>query len=252
MDYLVNNDFIASRIEDRVATVRFKNDIFQFLINLDLSNEFADFVEHTENDKNIKALMLIFELGCANEINYGNFLNSIFEKSNDSYEYSQPNFCEKNTRFREINVLNKLIIQFADYNKLLAACTMGNLVTPIIGAFLTGDIVFASEKSKFLFEHNKYGLHPSGALPFFLVQYLGHHKAANILLKDELSSKEAFELGLLTRVFPENDFEIHCLSEVKKLIKVRSCTLKSTKQLLNFSRASLSDYFEYETSLLNL
>ena len=52
--------------------------------------------------------------------------------------------------------------------------------------------------------------------------------------------------------FPDNDFENNCLLEIKKLVNVPYCTMINTKQLLNFSRKELFDYFDYEASILNL
>ena len=252
MDYLINNDFIETFAEERIAVIRFKKRIFEFIIDLDESGTLLDFISKTEYDNNIKAIFFINEPHCIDDEQYDDFLSSILTNEYLSKESEIPDFCEKNIRFKEINILNKMVKQIANYNKLCFIGITGTVVTPFFGAAFAADIRYATENAIFSLAHNKYGLHPSGGLPYFLSQILGHQKAMEIQLSERLTAKEAYKMGLLNKLFPEENFMNVCISEIKKFIKIKSCTIRNTKRLTNFSRISLNDYFDFEATLLNL
>jgi 2-(1,2-epoxy-1,2-dihydrophenyl)acetyl-CoA isomerase len=98
----------------------------------------------------------------------------------------------------------------------------------------------------------KYGLHPSGALPFFLPRYLGYSKAKEILFKcEKITAQEAFDLGLINMIFPVVDFENHCLNEIEKICHLDTRVIHATKLLGSFSRVELRNYFDIESALLH-
>ena len=73
-----------------------------------------------------------------------------------------------------------------------------------------------------------------------------------LMLSEKVSVQEALNLGLINKIVStENMLEL-VLSDIKKIIQLRNCTLRRTKQLSSYVRESLSDYFTYEGSLLNL
>ena len=131
-------------------------------------------------------------------------------------------------------------------------CLQGNIVTPFFGSSLSMDFRYASEDMSFSLAHLKYGLHPSGALPFFLSRYLNHSKAIEILFKcEKLTAKEALDLGLISAILPTEDFENHCLKEVEKICHLDTRVIHATKLLANFSRVELRNYFDIESALLH-
>ncbi len=100
--------------------------------------------------------------------------------------------------------------------------------------------------------HNKFGLHPSGALPYFLCHYMHHSKAMAVQLSQSITVEEAHELGLINDIFTPDHFDELCMEEVLSYLHCKTCTVRRTKQLTNFSRRGLNEYFQYEASLLNL
>ena len=119
-------------------------------------------------------------------------------------------------------------------------------------ACLSMDIRYATEGSQFVMAHNRYGLHPSGALPFFLSQYIHHSRALEVQFRDEFSVDEALSLGLVNKIFPQDNFKKRCMHEIQHFIKCENSTISVTKRLTNYTRKALADYFLYEASLLNL
>ena len=247
-----NNDFIDIFTEEKIAVVRLRQRIFEFIINLNESDTLIEFITRAEHDREIKALLFVNNPGSINDDEYNKFITSILAEENLYAGDDAPNFCEKNVRFREINILNKIVRQIAKFNKLCFVGITGTVVTPFFGASLAADIRYAADNAVFSLVHNKYGLHPSGGLPYFLVQELGHQKALEVQMSDNITAKEAFELGLVNKLFPEKNFMENCINEIKKFIKIRSCTIRNTKRLTSFSRTSLDEYFDFEAGLLNL
>jgi enoyl-CoA hydratase/carnithine racemase len=66
-----------------------------------------------------------------------------------------------------------------------------------------------------------------------------------------MTAQEALDLGLVTSVFPNADFENRCIEEIKTLCQLDLRVINHTKLLVNFSRAELRDYFDNESALLH-
>ncbi len=249
MKNIINNMFEVE-VRDRVAIILIKEDVFK-LITTEHESLF-DSLNSFESDNQIKAVLFQNTPECYGEKVYESFLKENMVPFNKLEDFELPNFCNKNVRFRELNVLNRFIKYFLDYKKLCFSLLSGGIVTPFFGASLSTDIRFATPEMYFSLAHNKYGLHPSGALPYFLTTQLGYNRAMEIMFSEKVLAQEALNLGLINKIVSgENALDL-VLSDIKKITKLRSCTLRRTKQLSSYVLDSLSDYFEYEASLLNL
>ena len=124
----------------------------------------------------------------------------------------------------------------------------GSVVTPFFGASLAADLLFATEDMQFTLAHLKYGLHPTGALPYLLPKYIGVNKAKYYLYRGgHISSNEALSLGLINKVYSSNSFLNNCLSEIRSIITNDVEVLKITKKLININADEIIKYFEYES-----
>jgi len=126
------------------------------------------------------------------------------------------------------------------------------IVTPFMGVTLVADMRLASPNGVFSLAHRKYGLHPSGAIPFFLTHYLGHSKAMEIQLSDYVTAEEAFRLGLFNQILPSDQFNHNCNRYIHGYLKNHRSTLAMTKRLNNFKNRWLQEYLDQEASLMNL
>jgi len=248
----INRKSFSTSLEGNIAIITIKEGVFDLVTNINESNLLIDFIKATEGDPQIKALLTINEEGHYGAKYYHEFITGIMGPRDDNADKSPPKFAQKDIRFREINILNKIIKVLSEYRKLCFTGIAGDIVTPFIGAALSMDIRFATEGTSFIMAHNKYGLHPSGALPFFLSQYIHHSRALEIQFRDEFSVEEAHQLGLVNKVFPAENFKKRCLHEMQHFIRCESSTIGVTKRLTNYTRKALADYFLYEASLLNL
>ncbi len=250
MDYIVDTEYFDVKITNKIAVIHLKNNVYELVTHLNESERLMEIIRDSEYDENIDALLVLNEENCFGEKMYDDFINKIIEQRSLE-EQQAPTFTEKVLRFREINILNKMVMGLAEYQKLLYFGLRGDVVTPFFGTSLTADFRFATDNCKFVLAHNKFGLHPTAALPFFLAQKLGHSQAMEIVLGKEISGEEAMGLGLLNNLLPAEDFEKECINLILSQYNCKACTVRRTKQLVNFSRRDLKEYFKYEASLLN-
>ncbi|MFO8129070.1 MAG: enoyl-CoA hydratase/isomerase family protein [Bacteroidales bacterium] len=252
MDYFIERESFTTYSKEPVAVLNIRHNVFDLVTNLQESELLVEFIKKTEYDPNIMALMIINDPGCLGEDEYDRFIHDIIDHQTESDKDNLPGFTQKNIRFREINILNKIIKAIAEYQKLCFSAIRGDIVTPFIGASLAADFRYITENSRLIMAHNKFGLHPSGAMPFFLGHYLGHSRAMKIQLTASITAENALELGLVDELLSDTDFEESCLDKIHGYLHCRTCTIRRTKQLTSFIMRDLHDYFQFEASLLNL
>jgi enoyl-CoA hydratase/carnithine racemase len=252
MNVINSNDFFEVSQTDSIAVINIRDKVFDLITDVKLSGELIDFIDSLDHNQEVKVLLFYNEKDSFDDENYEKFIYRIMDQNKSRDDCDPPCFCERNMRFREINILNTLIKRIANLQKLVVSGLQGTVVTSFFGAALVADFRFASENSVFSMIHNKYGLHPSGGLPFFLSSYLNHARAMELQLKDNILATEALELGLINKILPNKDFFQHLLKEIEPYTELKYCTIRDTKRLTNYNRKELSGYFEFEGGLLNL
>ncbi len=252
-EFWYEDQVLKSYVEEDIAVIKMKCHVFDAITDLAESGKFISFFNIAERNPNIKALLLINEGGCYNENEYDKFLKGLMEdEKNDNSPEGSRTFFESIDRTRQINILNRVITQMVEFKKIVVMGLTQNVVTPFFGAGLAADFRFASEDMSYSLAHLKYGIHPGGALPFFLPRYVGHNKATEILFtREEITAREAKELGLVTKVLPTEDFERNCLQEIHQLCKLDHRVIHTTKLLLNYSRREIHEYFDIESALIH-
>lgn len=244
---------IKSYLNEDIAVIKIKCSVFDTLTDLVESGKMLSLIQLAERIPDIKVLLILNEPGCMSDEEYDAFLKRILERGIDPYAPEETRgIVQKIDRAREINILNRTITHLVDFKKISVMAMQGNIVTPFFGASLAVDFRFVSEDMHYSLAHLKYGLHPSGALPFFLQRYLSHGKTMEVLLKSEkLSAAEAKELGLVTMILPSGNFEEECFKALENICYLDTRVIHATKLLANFSRTELRHYFDIESALLH-
>ena len=245
MENLTTN-FYEITIKDELAFLLFKNDVFELFCNRDHSDSLFEILNNLQQDNKIKALLFLNEPECFGEKGYDNFLNNLMFKETKSENSESLNFDDKKLRIKEIIIMNRFVEYIANYKKLCFTVLSGGVVTPFFGLSLATDIRFATEDTNFYLAHNKYGLHPSGGLPYFLVHQLGYNKAIELMFSEKITAKEALDLGLINKIVSKENYLNLVVDEIKKFTKYNNSTLKSTKRLASYARNSLSDYLKFD------
>ena len=252
MESLINNEYFEAAKGDQIAVITFKAKIFDLITSLEDSQMLMEFLRKTEQAKEVKGLLFVNRPGCLGEEAYDGFLQKILNKERLSEELESEAIAEHTMRFRQLNMLKRFVKYLANYQKLFFAGLNCQIVTPFIGAVMVADFRFASRNASFSFAHIRYGLHPSGGLPFFMTHYLGYAKAIDIQLSESISAEEAYSIGLINRILPEENFEANCIRAIKPYLNFSRPTLRLTKQLNAFAFHQLDHYFDFESGLLNL
>jgi len=242
----VTSNYYEIDVKDSLAVVFFKNDVFELLCNRDNSGLLIKTLDNLKYDLKIKALLFLNEPECYGEKVYDRFLGKIMLPKSKSSDFEMPNFYDTKSRYREINILNHFVEYIANYNKLCFTVLSGGIVTPFFGLSLATDIRYATPETYFSLAHNKYGLHPTGALPYFLTHQIGYNKAIELMFSEKISSKEALELGLINKIIPNENYLDSVFNDIKRITKFPNSTLRTTKQLFSFTRNSLSDYLKFD------
>ena len=252
MNTVASNEFYEITVRDEMAILDVKEKVFDFITDVQLSDKLIDFIRKIDYNPDIKTLIFVNDRESFSEENYEHFLSRILVENKDRKDSDPPSYAEKNVRFREINVLNNIIKTIAGLQKLVISGLNGTIVTPFFGTSLVADFRYASEDAVFSMIHNKHGLHPSGGLPYFLSSYLHHSKALEIQLRDKIDVQTAFDLGLVTKILPKENFREQLIEEASQITSTRYCSIRDTKRLTNWYRKSLTEYFEFEAQILNL
>jgi enoyl-CoA hydratase/carnithine racemase len=251
MNTIASNEFFEIYRKNEISIVRLKKNVFDFISDGELSDDLMDFLKNISRDTEIKALLFYNDPDCVNEKQYDNFIKRAISKTNEGYQFT-PAITEKYVRFREIYNLNRFIKSLANLNIIVVSGMQGSVVTPFVGLAFVADLIYARKGTKLIMAHNKYGLHPSGGLPFFLSNSLPHSIAMEFQMRDYFTAEEAYEMGLINKVLPAQDFLDLLIKEIENFSNHNYYTIQHTKRLTNFSRKSLLEYFNYEASLLNL
>lgn len=243
----IKNIFANGNLEfkkvDHIGVISIKKNIFEIITDLSESTEFFDILERTKFEQDIHAILIINESGCLDSSKYTEFLKMVVdEDKQDGFKLSSGV-----ARSRQIVNLNNFIRRTVVFDKLIFMALQGEIVTPFLGASLAADFRFAAEDVCFSLCHLKMGVHPAGALPYFLPKYIGQSKVAEILYGGkDISCKEALELGLVNKVFTKDNFEEQCIQEIENMIDGRANVLSCTKKLLTFSIKDLEEYISSE------
>jgi len=250
------NDDIQLVIDDHLAIMKIlsKNPWRNLFTDLEKNEEINQLYKRIEEDHDIKGLLFLNNRDCYDETAYVNFLAEISGKDRDSLKFKKlSDFEHEIDRVREILITQQFILRMVNFTKLTFIGTLGNVSTLFMGAGLSLDFRFACEGDCFTFPHMKFGLHPTGALPFWLPHYLNKSKSDEILFSGkDLGVEEALDLRLINTIFPEREFHEYCIKEAKTLSDISRSAVKLTKELRYDYGKDLKKYFATEKRFVGI
>ena len=146
---------------------------------------------------------------------------------------------------------NPIIRQIRRMQKPVIAAVNGVAAGAGAGIAYSCDIRVASDNARFLQAFIKVGLAPDSGTSFFLPRLTGFSKALELSLTgDELTSKDAERLGLVSKVVPAEQLMGTARELATKLAQGPSRAIGLTKRALNKSISSdLETVLEYESYL---
>ena len=152
----------------------------------------------------------------------------------DLEEAIDPNGPDISTIIKEH--YNPIIRKIRKLKKPVIAAVNGVAAGAGASLALSCDIVVASEKASFLQAFSKIGLVPDSGSSYFLPRLIGLQKTAALMMTAEkISAHEAEQIGMIYKVYSEEEFHESSWKLAEKLAKMPTKALSLTKDLLNVS-----------------
>lgn len=113
------------------------------------------------------------------------------------------------------------------------------------------DIIVAAESAKFIQSFINIGLIPDTGGTYFLPRLVGMQKAtAMMMLGEKMTAEEGMDLGLIYKVFPNDELMHGAMTLAKRIAKMPTRGLGLTKKALNYSlRNNLNEQLAVEKDL---
>src|SRR5216684_5773990 len=117
---------------------------------------------------------------------------------------------------------------------------------------LSGDLVVATESTKFTMAYSKIAASPDGSSSYFLPRMIGLRRALELHYTNRvLTAREAMEWGLVTRVHPDGEFSSAVATLSKELAKGPTIAFGRAKLLFHQStQESLESQMELEAQAI--
>lgn len=156
--------------------------------------------------------------------------------------------CDPWPVHRRFRNLNRWLIPLITLDKPVVVGVNGHAVGGGMGLALTGDIVLAGESASFMSGFFRLGAIPDIAIMYHLPRLIGMARAKKFLFEGQtFSAQEAAELGLVSRVVPNEQLYTAGLAEAKRLAEGPAEVMGLAKTLMARSfETSLHDMMSFE------
>ncbi len=129
---------------------------------------------------------------------------------------------------------NPIILKIRNLSKPVVAAVNGVAAGAGANLALACDIVLAKESASFIQAFSNIGLIPDTGGTYFLPRLIGMQRAsALMMLGEKINASDALSLGMVYKVFDDENFEQAVLEIAQKLAKMPTKGLFYTKKLLN-------------------
>ena len=156
--------------------------------------------------------------------------------------------CDPWPVHRRFRSLSRWLTPLITLDKPVVVGVRGHAVGGGMGLALTGDVVIAGEGAKFMSGFFRLGVVPDVGTMYHLPRLIGMARAKNFLFSGAtLSGKEAFDLGLVAKVVPDDQVESAGLAEAARLAAGPAEVMGLAKTLMARSfETTLVDMFAFE------
>lgn len=130
--------------------------------------------------------------------------------------------------------INRLIRAIAALPHPVVAVVQGPAAGVGVSLALACDVVLASEKAFFMLAFTKIGLMPDGGASALVAAAVGRIRAMRMaLLPERLTATEALSWGLVSAVYPHDDFEAEVDKVIARLLTGPVVAFAKTKHAIN-------------------
>jgi len=212
---------ITSEIKGNVGIIRLNRPEKFNSFNRDMALLLQETLDEFGADKNVRAVYLTGE-------------GKAFSAGQDLGEVSGENPVS----FTKILLehYNPIIEKIRHLEKPVVAAVNGVAAGAGANIALCCDIVVAARSASFIQAFSKIGLIPDSGGTFFLPRLIGFQKAsALMMLGEKVGAEEAERLGMIYKVFPDEEFNSSSFAIAETLSNMPTQGLSNTKKALNNS-----------------
>jgi 2-(1,2-epoxy-1,2-dihydrophenyl)acetyl-CoA isomerase len=230
-----------------MSNINFKIENGVGIITLNRPDKFNSFVrqmaldlqvrlDEAENNKEVRAIYLTAE-------------GKAFCAGQDLAEAIDPNQTDLDKIVEEH--YNPIIDRLRKIEKPVVCGVNGVAAGAGANLALACDITIACESASFIQAFSKIGLIPDSGGTFYLPRLIGMQKAAALMfLGDKVMAAEAEKMGMIYKVFADEDLQKEGLKIAQKLAKMPTKGIGLTKRLLNESyNNTLTEQLELENQI---
>lgn len=152
--------------------------------------------------------------------------------------------------------INRLIRAITTLPHPVVAVVQGPAAGVGVSIALSCDVVLASEQAFFMLAFTKIGLMPDGGASALIAAAIGRVRAMRMaLLPERLSAAEALQWGLVTEVYPAEQFDAEVDKLITRLVEGPAVAFAKTKTAINAATlteldAALEREFQGQSGLL--
>ncbi len=177
-------------ITEGIATLTLNRPDDANALNEQMANELLDVAMICSTDERVRAMIVTGQ-------------GKMFCAGGDLREMDEQGERRPEHLTRMASALHGALIRFAHMDAPLIMAVNGTAAGGGFSMALSGDIILASDKARFIAAYTASGLTPDGSSTFFLAKHVGLLRAKELLLTNRLlSAQEACDWGMVTRVVP--------------------------------------------------
>lgn len=209
-------------------------------LNVKMSEELVKVATHCDSNPDIRAVVFT---GSGKMFSAGGDLVSFAAQGDNMGEY---------IRYATTG-LHAAISRFARMNAPFLVAVNGVAAGAGFSMAICGDMVFAAESAKFTMAYTRAGVSPDGSASFFLPRLVGHVKAMQlILMNDLLTAQQAKEWGLVNEVVADDKLMERVMAVAQQLASGATMAYGEAKRLIadSFSN-TLETQMELETRAIS-
>jgi len=215
--------------EEEIAFIYLNRPNVLNALNETMKNELIHALKETEEDHNIRVLILS---GRGRGFCAGADLNRFMEIQESDKEH------KKKSRFGSIDFPRA----FIQYPKPIIAAINGPAYGFGFTVTLTCDIRLASEKAKFSLAFVRIGVTPEFCSTYFLPRLIGYGKAAELIFTARpFDAQEALEIGAVNYVFPHHRLMPEARKIAKQIAAMPPTAVQKSKEILRHGMQSTLD-----------
>ena len=236
---LMDNNKVLLSVENHVGVITLNRPEAANSLDLQMAKELMDVAIFCSESETIRAVVIT---GAGNKFSVGGDLKSFAQEGDEISSHL------KSVTF----YLHQAISLFARMNKPFIGAVNGVAAGAGMSLACACDLVYASEKSKFVMAYNKIGLTPDGSGSYFLPRLVGMRRALELMYTNrQLTANEACEWGIVNQVVSDENLMEVVLSIAEQLAKGPMNAYGATKKLFYHSlQETLESQMSKESLLL--